>query len=289
MNSADHTPLLMCYGKTPYTPGSYLERALRRIGTPVDTLEQGVDFAKIDLEKYKAVLFVESPARPPVAVTNRHLVKLPVIHWIHHGENRLDDNLRLTGVYRPDLILMSHSLHLAPLFSASVEFFPFGADPHIFRSDIPLSNRTVDISFAGSHSPIYAERDANLRFLETSLSQRNCSFRKNPFLEKLSDLYGNSKIVFNQTADHIKTFNMRIFEAMSCGALALTDDTPEQSRLFQDGKHYILFNSRKDLLEKAYYYLEHVDEASKIAAAGQKYVLESHTYEHRARRLLELI
>lgn len=288
MKAAKQTPLLMCYGKTPYTPGSYLERALKNIGTPVDTVEKEVDFAKIDLGKYKAILFVESPARPPVVVANRNLVKIPVIHWIHHGENRLDTNLALVAAYRPDLLLMSHSLHLAPLFSTSVEFFPFGADPHIFRSDIPLPDRTVDIAFAGSHTSIYAERDANLRSMETSLSQRNCSFRKRPYLEKLSELYGNSKIVFNQTADHIKTFNMRIFEGMGCGALVLTDDTPEQSRLFQDGKHYIIFNSTEDLLEKAQYYLEHLDEAAKIAAAGHKHVLKAHTYEHRARQLLEL-
>ncbi|MCY7484507.1 glycosyltransferase [Paenibacillus alvei] len=281
--------ILMCYGKTPYTPGSYLERAFVRIGVHVDVIQDIVDFAAFDTGKYRAVLFVESPSLPRVAIQNRERAQAPVFFWIHHGENRLADNLEMFRMYQPDALLMSHSLHLASSFSIPARFFPFGVDPYLFHSTIPYSQRHFDVSFVGARGhKIYTGRDESLRSIECNFQrQANLSLRKNVYLEELSDHYGNSKIVFNQTADQIKTFNMRIFEGMGCGALVLTDDTPEQSQLFEDKRHYVVYDSREDMLEKLRYYLSHPEQAAKVAAEGQQYVVRNHTYDHRARQVLE--
>lgn len=284
--------ILMCYGKTPCTPGSYLERAFGKLGIGVDVIIDAVDFSALDTQKYAAVLFVESPSRPPVAITHREQIQAPVLFWIHHGENRLADNLKMCELYRPDMLLMSHSLHLASRFPVTVRFFPFGVDPDLFYSDIPYAMRRIDVSFVGTRGhELYQKRDESLRVIETRLQrQANLSLRKNIFLQDLSELYGNTKIVFNQTADTIKAFNMRIFEGMGCGALVLTDNTPEQSELFENGVHYVLYDSQEDMLEKLRYYLvDHPDEAAKIAAEGQRHVVRNHTYEHRARHVLDLI
>ncbi|WCR27493.1 glycosyltransferase [Paenibacillus thiaminolyticus] len=162
----------------------------------------------------------------------------------------------------------------------------------MFYSDIPYAMRRIDVSFVGSRGhELYQKRDESLRVIETRLQgQANLSLRKNIFLQDLSEHYGNTKIVFNQTADTIKAFNMRIFEGMGCGALVLTDNTPEQSQLFENGVHYVLYDSQEDMLEKLRYYLvDHPDEAAKIAAEGQRHVVRNHTYEHRARHVLDLI
>lgn len=55
--------ILMCYGKTPCTPGSYLERAFGKLGIGVDVIIDAFDFSALDTQKYAAVLFVESPSR----------------------------------------------------------------------------------------------------------------------------------------------------------------------------------------------------------------------------------
>jgi len=283
--------LLMCYGTTPYTPGKYLERAFRRIGVNVTLVEDTIDFASVDMKQYCAVLFVESPARPPVTVINRDQVNIPVMFWIHHGQNRLDFNLQLCEMYKPDLILMSHSLELAPRFPAPVHFFPFGVDTTIFYSDKPFSQRKHDVTFSGSlSSRYYQNRKESLQLIEETFKDKAAlSLRKKLFLQELGQHYGNSKIVFNQTADELKTFNMRIFEGMGCGALLLTDPTPEQDRIFQDGVHYVVYQSKEDMLEKLSYYISHPDQAEKIAKTGQQYVLQFHTYEHRAKEILNLI
>jgi hypothetical protein len=285
--STEKFAILMCYGKTPYTPGRYLEDAFRRIGFRVVRLEGTVDFAAIDMSPYLGVLFVESPSRPKVHVKNIHSVSIPKLFWIHHGENRLKANIEMCGWYKPDLLLMAHSLHLGYQFPAPVRFFPFGVDPHIFHSNIAWPNRTIDVSFVGGQSSIYSVREARMQYIESVLrGKRKLSFKEKVYLHELSSLYGRSKIVFNHTADQIKAFNMRIFEGMGCGALVLTDYTPEQELLFQDRTHYVLYRSGKELLEYMEYYLNNPKEAQRIARAGQEYVRQSHTYEHRAKQIV---
>lgn len=283
--------ILMCFGKTPYTPGSYLERAFGNIGVDVDVIIDAADFSALDTKKYTAVLFVESPTRPRVAIKHRDQVHAPVLFWIHHGENRLAGNLEMCDLYRPDILLMSHSLHLSSRFHVPVRFFPFGVDPHLFHSDIPYAMRRIDVSFVGTRGhELYKTRNESLRFIEENLEGKaNLSLRKTIFLEELSKHYGNSKIVFNQTTDTIKSLNMRIFEGMGCGALVLTDHTPEQSALFKNGVHYVVYDSKEDMLEKLRYYVSHPDQAATIAAEGHRHVVRHHTYEHRARQLLDLI
>lgn len=62
---------------------------------------------------------------------------------------------------------------------------------------------------------------------------------------------------------------MRIFEGMGCGALVLTDNTPEQSELFENGVHYVLYDSQEDMLGKLWYYLvDHPDEAPRSRPRG---------------------
>lgn len=288
MKSEDSQAVLMCYGKTPYTPGSYMERALRRCGFAVDVITNSVDFSRIDQDHYRGVLFVESPSMPAVTIVHREQVKVPVIHWITHGENRLKSNRELAEIYRPDLVLMSHSLHLAPHFPAPVRFYPFAADSHIFKSDIPYAKRTTDIAFAGEKTSLYSKRGSNLHYIQQALGNRaSCVFEGSVYLEKLAERYGNARMVFNQTANTIQSLNMRIFEGMSCGALMITDEVPQQSQLFRKNEHYIIFESQDDLLDKLNYYLDHPEEAERIANAGHQHVLSNHTYEHRAKALLD--
>ncbi|WP_274653375.1 CgeB family protein [Paenibacillus humicola] len=290
MTASGRGSILMCYGKTPYTPGRFLEDALRRIGLHVDVIEDLANFSYIDTNRYCAVLFVESPSRPKVRVKNIHLVKIPKLFWIHHGENRLAANQEMCSWYKPDLMLMSHSLHLASHFPVPVRFFPFGVDPHIYYSTKPYRDRKVDVAFVGGKSSMYRQREISLRLIETLFGgDKTLSLRSSCFLHQLGQLYGDSKIVFNQTADRIKSFNMRIFEGMGCGALLLTDHTPEQAKLFKDGVHLVVYSSMEDLYEKLDYYLYHPDEAQKIARSGQSYVLASQTYDQRALQLLKWV
>ncbi|WP_339184557.1 glycosyltransferase [Oceanobacillus sp. FSL W7-1293] len=283
--------LLMCYGKTSFTPGRYLEDAFRNIGLKVDTYTSFIDFSKIPLEEYIAVLFVESPSMPPVRVKQINLVDIPKMFWIHHGENRLTTNKALVHRYQPDLILMAHSLHLAKHFPAPVKFFPFAMAKDIFNDDTLLQNRPVDITSVGTLDPVlYQKRIRAVQKMKEAFHETyRLSFHKRVFLHDLAKTYGESKLVVNHAADTIKSLNMRIFEGIGCGSLMLTDKVPKLDTLLEDGKHFVLFDSHQDLLEKIEYYLTHVDEAQIIASSGYHHLLNHHTYEHRAKMLLNWI
>lgn len=103
------------------------------------------------------------------------------------------------------------------------------------------------------------------------------------------EIFPKSEIVINQTVK--KDLNFRVFEAMAAGALLLTERTDNGLlELFEDGKHLITYEKGnvKEAAEKIRYYLSHVSEARKIAAAGRELVLSSHLPHHRAAQLLKL-
>ncbi|MFP6688354.1 MAG: glycosyltransferase [Alphaproteobacteria bacterium] len=71
---------------------------------------------------------------------------------------------------------------------------------------------------------------------------------------------------------------MRIFEIMAAGGMVLTDRLAPQfglSHLFREGEHLAAYGSIGELLEKIEHYLDHPEEAARIAAAG-----EAHYGEH---------
>lgn len=281
----------MCYGKTSYTPGRYLEDGLKSIGLTVDLFQNEIDFKDIDTSEYCAVLFVESPSRPIVKTKNIELVDIPKLFWIHHGENRLKTNMKLVEMYKPDIILMAHSLHLANNFSVPTRFFPFGMAQDIFDCSRELKERVYDVAFVGSrHQEYYQERTKALNAIQKQFENKyQLSLNSHVFLNELAQQYSKSKIVVNHTADQIKSLNMRIFEGMSCGSLVITDYVPGQEKLFIDNQHYVIYNNHNELLEKIDYYLNHLDEAQKIASNGYNHLKSTHKYTNRAYQLIEII
>jgi len=283
--------ILMCYNKTEFTPGRYLEDALRKVGVEVDVVGAAVDFDQIDHDRYTAVLFVESPTRAPVEVRGAERVSRPKLFWVHHGQNRLAENLRLCEQFQPDLVLMAHSLQLATRFPTKVRFFPFATAADIFNCTRPLTERKWDIAFVGNTSEgVYNQRRAVLKAIRNAFEGcAQITFNAKVYLHKLAALYGNAKIVINCAADQLRTLNMRLFEGMGCGALVLTDLVDFQDLLFDDGKHYVVYEGVHDVLDKLHYYLEHPDAAQEIASEGHRHVLSRHTYEDRARGLCAII
>jgi hypothetical protein len=81
--------------------------------------------------------------------------------------------------------------------------------------------------------------------------------------------------------------NFRFFEALSCGAMLLTRRVSNgQEELFQEGKHYVAFETDAELIERVEYYLQHDSERERIAAAGHREVLTRHSLEFRLVGLL---
>ncbi len=82
---------------------------------------------------------------------------------------------------------------------------------------------------------------------------------------------------------------MRVFEALACGSLLVTNDLTEngQAELFQDGVHLATYREPEELLDKLAFYLEREATRENIAAAGRAEALLRHTYRDRMECLLK--
>lgn len=83
--------------------------------------------------------------------------------------------------------------------------------------------------------------------------------------------------------------NMRLYEATGCGALLVTDQKANLAELFDPEREVVTYRSPQEAVEKIRYYMEHPQEASVIARAGQARTLREHTYRHRMDELATIL
>jgi len=108
-------------------------------------------------------------------------------------------------------------------------------------------------------------------------------------IEMYNILY-NSKISLNHHGN-IAPFanNLRLFESTGVGTLLLTDWKKNLNDIFKLNSEIIAYQDTNDCLNKIQYYLKHDNERLKIASAGQKRVLQDHSYDIRIPELLDVI
>jgi len=198
-------------------------------------------------------------------------------------------------------------------------WLPFGCDPRSHRPEerdeatgsipgwrgSPESVRT-QIVFVGSH---YPERQILLRFLSglpvgvwgpgweraaddphVAPMIRGGALRP----ESWRLLYARCRVALNI---HYGSFgpaevsgdlaNTRVFEILACGAYQVVDRQGDVLRLFREGEHLTAFSSGDELRARVEQALRDDGLTERVARQGRAEVLARHTYEHRARRLLD--
>ncbi len=95
----------------------------------------------------------------------------------------------------------------------------------------------------------------------------------------------------NCNAANIQAYsvNNRTFEINAVGSFQLTDIRPDVGKHYIPGVEIETFNSASEFIEKAEYYLEHVQERKQIAKNGLDRTLKHHTYDKRIVQLLNYI
>ncbi|MBF0449811.1 MAG: glycosyltransferase [Candidatus Magnetomorum sp.] len=104
-------------------------------------------------------------------------------------------------------------------------------------------------------------------------------------------LMAQSKIAINRHIDVAENYanNMRLYEATGCGALLITDYKDNLNDLFEIGKEVIAYRSPEECVDLIDYYLNHPQEAERIARAGQEKTLRDHTYVNRMAQISEIL
>jgi glycosyltransferase involved in cell wall biosynthesis len=99
----------------------------------------------------------------------------------------------------------------------------------------------------------------------------------------------NSGLMVIQNSRH-KEITRRIFEAMACGKMVLTDRLNEStglSQMFIDGEDIIYYDEMFDCIEKMNYYNENEEERERIAHNGMIKVLHNYTQVQVVNKLIE--
>lgn len=118
---------------------------------------------------------------------------------------------------------------------------------------------------------------------------RACWARGEGLEADMNAAIASSRIIFNMTrAEHGCTYSAKTLEIPACGGFMLTNWTPEQAELFEDGKECVFYNTMDDMLDKVRYYLENEAEREKIRRAGMQAVAP-YTYKNSATSLLKLM
>ena len=78
-----------------------------------------------------------------------------------------------------------------------------------------------------------------------------------------------------------------MFEILACGAYQVVDRQGDVLRLFTEGQHLAAFSSGEELRARVEQALRDDHLRESVARRGRDEVLARHTYEHRARRLLD--
>jgi len=282
--------ILLLYGYTSSTPGRYLEDELKRKNIAYYR-HSGSNKRMIDRKKIKSIIFIESPSTKDFSLKEFKGYDVPKIYWMHHGQNHLKKNKRRILDFKPDLILMSHSLHLAKHLSAPVKFFPFATDTNVFKNEKSWSDRKYDLAFVGRCKKGYEDRKKIIDTVARYCKNNNKTFilKKNCTPSQMSNIYKETKIVINPIHDTIPSINMRLWEAMGSGCLCLSQTSQLQETIFQNEKHYVTFNNNQDISKKMTDIFNNLKKYEEMSLYSYNNVLDKHLYSHRVDTVLKYI
>lgn len=103
-------------------------------------------------------------------------------------------------------------------------------------------------------------------------------------------IFHNSKINLNITLRSIKSgIPLRCLEIMASGGFLLTNFQSDFLKHFVPNKEFVFFESKKDMMQKIDYYLEHEEERISIANAGFTKISKLFSYESIFQKILSLI
>jgi tetratricopeptide (TPR) repeat protein len=189
-----------------------------------------------------------------------------------------------------DLVLVAQK-DFVPLFEAEgvpARWLPWGANDAVFHDrGLP---RIHDLAFVGIVDPATRpKRAAAVELLQRRFGM--VTFGTSPATrlawDEMARVLSSTRIVFNEAV--LGDVNFRVFEAMACGAMLLTERVGNGLEdLFTVGEHLAVYTP-ETLVAQVEHYLAAADERARIAAGGMAEVHARHTLRARMAELTALV
>jgi len=188
----------------------------------------------------------------------------------------------------------------------NVFYLPQCTDPDV-HMPILLSNAEKamcfsDISLIGSMYPYRLKLIEQLIDFSPSIWGRGWSRVSNKEILKLymgKDIRGTqkSKVISSSSIslnphhplNDINGVNRRTYDIAACKGFQLTDHKADMEKVFKLNQEIICYKTIDELKRLIEYYLKHPDKREHIANAAYQKVLKEHTYDIRAKQILEIV
>jgi GT2 family glycosyltransferase len=258
------------------TTGIYCLRALRQLTHVSHFLPYEMDL--IPREVFNLFLYIDDGLDYPLPSALR-----PSAMWAI--DTHLNPQRLIRRAATVDFVFAAQRDGVELLRDAGIDcigWLPLACDPEVHvKVDV---SKTFDVSFVAHLSTpdrLSLAKIVQDRFPNCFVGQR--------FFTEMAETYSASRVVINQSVRN--DINMRVFEALACGSLLITNDLADngQGQLLTEGIHYISSRDINEFESKIRYYLTHSGEREAIAAAGRIEALSRHTYWHRMNSLLEAV
>jgi spore maturation protein CgeB len=187
-----------------------------------------------------------------------------------------------------------------------VLYLPQCSDPDVHKpmvlKEYEKKTYCCDLSLIGSMYPYRLKLLEQLAGFKPSIWGRGWSRISNTEILRLyrgKDIRGTQKVKAisgsaislnpHHPLNDIHGINRRTFDIAACKGFQLADLKTDMERAFKLNSEIICFRTIDELKRLIEYYLRHPDERAQIAEAAYHRVLMEHTYDHRAKEILEMI
>jgi len=217
----------------------------------------------------------------------------PNFYWI--ADSHLGYDYRLKRARQFDHVFASHKPSITRMIEDGIpreriHYLPWAAEPFCYRP-YPIIEKW-DWCFIG-----YLNNDFRIDLIDRFckefpvgargyLGWRNAAVTGYNILEDAAKKMSQSRLILNESIQD--DLNMRVFEALACRKLLLTEDVPAIHDHFKDGEHLVTFKTIDQAVELAKELLADPVKRNRIAEAGYQEFLSKHTYMHRAKEILKI-
>ena len=285
--------IVLCYRKNPNTTAAYLEAALRRshdvvTAGPGQELDLGGESTAAELVRdaggeVDLLLVVEGENYLPRELEQ---APCPTAWWAidNHIHARGNDgwHFKVAAAFDHVFIAQRDYLNTFRLRNVSTSWLPHACDPEVHRPH--ALERDLDVVFVGNVLGIHARRRELLERLKRRFRVHEF---QGAFRDDMARLFSRAKVAFNCSL--AGDLNMRVFEALGCGSLLVTDRIGNgQESLLADNEHLALYDDQtlEAVVER---FLTDESAREEIAERGHKLVSKHHTYAHRAREIVRVM
>ncbi len=209
----------------------------------------------------------------PVMILGLEDTPIPTIFYSVDTHHHWELHSQLAHCFDHVLVAQKDYLHQFLPSGTPTTWMPLWASRHVER----CSEKTTPVSFVGTMDERLNPK--RVQFFNTLKEILPITIRQGNYWE----IFPQADIVINQTVS--SDLNFRVFEAMMCGALLLTEHSSNGLlEIFNDGEHLVTYTAgdTKDAAEKARALLAAPDRMREIAHAGREEILKKHTPLHRA-------